>query len=55
MMMTELQEKMTNQISLMDPETLMKTWMPAVTKAWGNLPEQLFTQFSPEFGEKDKK
>jgi hypothetical protein len=55
MMMTELQEKMTNQISLMDPETLMKTWMPAVTKAWGNLPEQLFAQFSPEFGEKDKK
>ena len=52
MMMAKIQEKMTNQINLMDPETLMKTWMPAVTKAWGNLPEQLFTQFHQSWGER---
>jgi hypothetical protein len=46
MMMDELQEKMINQINTMDPEVLMKTWMPAVAKTWETFPEQLFSGFA---------
>ncbi|MDP7524359.1 MAG: DUF6489 family protein [Arenicellales bacterium] len=51
MMMTALQETISSQINTMDPETLMKTWMPAVAKSWETFPEQLFAGFSPKMTE----
>ena len=46
MMMGELQDKMTEQVNSMDPEALMKTWMPAVAKTWETFPEQFFSGFA---------
>ncbi len=54
MMMSQVQEQMSSQISSMDSETLMKTWMPAAAKAWENFPEQLFAQFSPDTKNSDR-
>ena len=33
-MMELVQERLTAQVNEMDPEALMKSWMPAGTQAW---------------------
>jgi len=53
MMMSQVQEQMSSQISAMDPATLMKTWMPVAAKAWENFPEQFFAQSSRDAGNND--
>ena len=44
--MANVQEQMASQISGMDPETLMKTWMPAGANVFEKMQEQFFSQFS---------
>ena len=44
--MSNVQEQMAGQMANMDPETLMKIWMPAGTKVFENMQEQFFSQFS---------
>lgn len=47
-MMAQVQEQMTSQIGTMDPEALMKAWMPTGAKVMENFQEQFFSQFSPD-------
>ncbi len=42
-MMAQIQEQMSGQITAMDPEALMKTWLPMGTQAWEKFQES-FTQ-----------
>ena len=44
--MSNVQEQMAGQMANMDPETLMKIWMPTGTKVFENMQEQFFSQFS---------
>jgi hypothetical protein len=46
--MDHAQEQMTSQMSAMDPETFMNTWMPAGTKMMENFQQQFFSQFGGE-------
>ena len=36
-MMDELEEKMRENIQNLDPETFMKTWLPATVQGWGEM------------------
>jgi hypothetical protein len=47
MMMKEVEERMRNNLSAMDPETLFKTWMPA---GISNI-EQFQKMFWSQFGQ----
>ena len=53
--MARVQEHMTSQMANMDPESLMKAWMPAGTKVMENFQEQFFSQFSPDAKKPDAK
>ncbi len=56
--MTQMvQEKMTEHFTSMDPEAMMKTWLPSGVSAWEKMQESFMAQFSGEdsgAGEKKK-
>lgn len=43
-MMKELEAKMQEQIQNLDPETFVKTWMPATIQSWGELQNMFLSQ-----------
>jgi hypothetical protein len=43
-MMTELQDRMTENIRNLDPETFMKTWLPATIQNWGDFQKMFWGQ-----------
>jgi hypothetical protein len=43
-MMEELEEKMRENIQGLDPETFIKTWMPATVQGWGELQKMFWGQ-----------
>lgn len=43
-MMDELEEKMRENIQNLDPETFMKTWLPATVQGWGELQKMFWGQ-----------
>ena len=43
-MMKEIEEKMREQIKTLDPETFVKTWMPATSTGWGDLQKSFWGQ-----------
>ncbi len=43
-MMEELEEKMRENIQTLDPETFIKTWMPATVQGWGELQKMFWGQ-----------
>ena len=45
-MMALVQERMTEQVKAMDPEALMKTWLPTGMQAWENMQEAFRRGFS---------
>jgi hypothetical protein len=44
--MVTVQDQMTSQIANMDPETLIKSWMPAGVNVFEKMQEQFYNQFS---------
>ena len=54
-MMKELEERMLENIRTLDPETFMKTWMPATLQGWGDMQKMFWTQMGvPMPGEAKK-
>ena len=56
-MMEELEKKMLDNIRSLDPETFVKTWMPATIQGWGDLHKMFWTQMgvtTPETPAKKK-
>lgn len=45
-MMALVQERMTEQLGAMDPEALMKTWLPTGMQAWENMQQAFMRGFS---------
>lgn len=43
-MMDELQERMSENIRNLDPETFMKTWLPATIQSWGDIQKMFWAQ-----------
>jgi len=43
-MMDELQKKMQDNIKAMDPETMMKTWLPAAFEGWTDMQKTFWAQ-----------
>ena len=56
-MMKELEKRMQENVKNLDPETFMKTWMPATVQGWGEIQKMFMDQMSasggmPGFGDK---
>lgn len=56
-MMEEMETKMQDQIKNLDPETFVKTWMPASIESWTELQKSFWTQMgmAPAEDSKDNK
>jgi sugar diacid utilization regulator len=44
MMMKEVEAKMQDNIKNLDPESFMKTWMPATMQGWGEMQKMFWSQ-----------
>ncbi len=54
-MMGELEAKMRENIQTLDPETFIKTWMPATIQNWGELQKMFWGQMGmPHAPDNDK-
>ena len=57
--MKEIEAKMRENIQTLDPETFVKTWMPATMQSWGDMQKMFWGQMgmggSPDDDEKTKK
>jgi hypothetical protein len=51
-LMAELEERMRANMTALDPETLLKTWMPAGLKGFEQLQEMFFSQMGRSGGKK---
>mgnify|MGYP000244667056 CR=1 FL=1 len=43
-LMKELQDQMSENISSLDPETMLKTWLPATIQGWGEVQKIFWEQ-----------
>lgn len=43
-MMQELEERMAENLRALDPETLVKTWMPMSMQGWGEMQKMFWSQ-----------
>jgi hypothetical protein len=43
-MMKELEERMAENLRALDPETLVKTWMPMSMQGWGDMQKIFWSQ-----------
>lgn len=43
-MMKELEDKMLENLKSMDPETIVKTWLPATIQGWGDMQKMFWQQ-----------
>lgn len=57
--MKELEERLRDNIRNLDPETMVKTWMPATIQGWGEMQKMFWSQMGvsgmPGMGEAPKK
>lgn len=58
-MMKELENRMAENLRALDPETLVKTWMPMTMQGWGDMQKVFWSQMGVTMpdtsGEKAKK
>lgn len=54
-MMAELQDRMTENIRNLDPETFMKTWLPATIQNWGDFQKMFWSQMGMPHTDKSDK
>ncbi len=56
-MMQEIEAKMQDNIRNLDPETMVKTWLPATVQGWGEMQKMFWSQMGgmPGAPEGDKK
>jgi Family of unknown function (DUF6489) len=51
-LMAELEERMRANLTALDPDTMLKTWLPAGLKGFEQLQEMFFTQMGRGGGKK---
>lgn len=57
-MMKELEERMAENLRALDPETLVKTWMPMTMQGWGDMQKMFWGQLGvniPDVGDSKAK
>ena len=47
-MMKELEARMLENIRSLDPETMLKTWLPATIQGWGEVQKMFWQQFGQQ-------
>ncbi len=53
-MMKELEERMAENLRALDPETLVKTWMPMTMQGWGEMQKMFWSQMGVNMPEDSK-
>ncbi len=53
-LLAQLQERLAQSLGAMDPEALLKTWLPGGMKGLAELQEQLWKQMMPDAARKKK-
>ena len=43
-LMTELENRLRDNIRSLDPETMLKTWLPATIQGWGEVQKMFWSQ-----------
>lgn len=51
-MMKEVEERMRANLHAMDPETFLKTWLPASIQGWDQVQKMFWSQMNPNAGKK---
>jgi hypothetical protein len=54
-LMKQLQDRMSASLSAMDPETMMRTWMPAGIQGFEQLQKMFWSQMNAAMGKDPKK
>lgn len=54
-MMKELENRMAENLRALDPETLVKTWMPMSMQGWGDMQKMFWSQMGVEVQSGDSK
>ncbi len=54
-MMKELEERMAENLRALDPETLVKTWMPMTMNGWGEMQKMFWGQMGVNMPGEDSK
>ena len=54
-MMQEIQDRMTSSLHAMDPETMMKTWLPAGIQGMEQLQKMFWSQMAAAMGQDGRK
>lgn len=54
-MMKEIEERMAENLRALDPETLVKTWMPMTMQGWGEMQKMFWSQMGVKIPENDSK
>ena len=50
-LMAELEERMTENIRTLEPETFIKTWMPATIQSWQEMQKMFWNQMGVQPGD----
>jgi hypothetical protein len=53
-LLAQLQERLAQSMGAMDPEVLVRTWLPGGMKGLAELQQQLWKQMMPDSGRKKK-
>ena len=56
-LMKEMETQLAENIRSLDPETMLKTWLPASIEGWGNVQKMFWSQMgmNPDMAAKAKK
>ena len=54
-MMKEIEERMAENLRALDPETLVKTWMPMTMQGWGEMQKMFWSQMGVNMPGEDSK
>ena len=54
-LMKELENKMRENMNSMDPETMLKTWLPATIQGWGEVQKMFWDQMGLGVASEPKK
>jgi hypothetical protein len=54
-MMADLQQRMTESMRNLDPETFMKTWMPLTMQSWAEMQKNFLAQMNNYASNKENK
>lgn len=49
-LMKEIEQRMAENMRSLDPETMLKTWLPATMQGWGQMQKMFWNQMGGQMG-----